>query len=60
MIKLKPVKTITVSKEAYELFDNGEWANLLKGRGIDSSKKVTYHVTSVGVVVKQWDLPAVV
>lgn len=58
MIAMKEMKVESFSKEAFELFSDVEWNNLLRRRGFDGTKKITYHPTSIGVVVKQWDLPA--
>lgn len=56
-IPFNPQKTDTFSLEAYELFDDREWCNLLRRRGFDPSKKLTYHKSIFGVLVKQWDIP---
>jgi len=52
------MKVESCSKEAYELFDDREWASLLRRRGFDLTKKITYHVSAFGVTIKQWNLPA--
>ena len=57
-IPFTPMKIETASKEAYELFDDREWADLMRRRGFDFTKKITYHVSSFGVTIKQWNVPA--
>ena len=39
------------SYEAYELFSDEAWMNLLRGRGIDITRPLRYSVTLLGVFV---------
>lgn len=57
MIPFTPQKVESASKEAYELFDDREWASLLRRRGFDLTKTITYHVSAYGVLIKQWETP---
>lgn len=54
-IKLKPLKQISVSIEAFRLFSDSEWDFMLRARGLDLNKQITYKVTEHGCTVTQWD-----
>lgn len=40
-----------VSLEAYRLFNDNEWANLLRRNGIDLSRAIRYSVGLFGVAI---------
>ena len=56
-IPFTPMKSVLVSKETYELFDDDQWNALLRQKGFDLTKQITYHMGIFGVLVKQWDIP---
>ena len=39
-------------------FTDQAWRGLLKYKGFDFTKKITYHIGEYSIVVKQWDAPA--
>lgn len=45
----KPI--CVVSREAYDLFDDQEWASLLRGRGVDLVRPIRYRVSLFGCSV---------